>query len=293
MRARTQTKIKHHFEHIGTAIFWPSDISKILHQHRATWEAWDLSGRDVVDFLLETALLRKAEFTSAKYATVVRYVRGNPSSYRLALSLRRNSFLCHYTALELHGLAPHSGPVYANKEQSDKPEPNGLTQTGINLAFKNQQRRSTYEFQYDEHRYVLISGKNTGRAGVVRMRTHDGDDVDTTDLERTLIDIVVRPAYAGGLEKVTSVYDAAVQKVDVDHLTKLLRRLNYLYPYAQSIGFLLQRAGRLEKELTPLKKLRSEFDFFLDYGMKEPSYDGKWRLYYPASLRERTRAQSA
>lgn len=292
MRAASKTKIRHHFEQIGTAVFWPSDISKIVLHHRSAWEAWDVSSRDVIDFLLETALLRKAEFTSAKYPPIVRYLRGNPPPYRLALSLRRNSFLCHQTALGLHGLAARSGAIYTNKEQSDKPEPTGLTQAGINLAFKSQQRRSTYQYQYHEQQYVLVSGKNTGRAGVIRL-AHEGSEVESTDLERTLIDIVVRPAYAGGLENVAAVYDIAFHRVDIEHLTKLLRRLNYLYPYAQSVGFLLQRAGRLEKDLTPLKKLRSEFDFFLDYGMKEPSYDGKWRLYYPASLTRYVHAPTA
>ena len=238
----------------------------------------------MINYLLETSLLKTAEFTSPKYMSIIRYTRGQPSHNRLALSLKRASFLCHHSALVLHGLATSSNAIFANQEQSEKPEPSGLTQAAIRLAFKNQQRQSNYRFQHDEFQYVLVSGKNTGRAGVVQLKTPDGEEVDSTDLERTLIDIVVRPAYAGGLENVASVYDAAFHKVDLDHLFDLLRKLNYLYPYAQSIGFLLQRAGRPENDMKQLEELRSEFDFFLDYGMKEPSYDEKWRLYYPASL---------
>jgi hypothetical protein len=49
-------------------------------------------------------------------------------------------------------------------------------------------------------------------------------------------------------------------------------------------NFLLQRAGRPEKDLKGLEKLRSEFDFFLDYRLKDPSYDKKWRLYYHGKI---------
>src|SRR6185437_3994586 len=98
---------------------WPSDISKILSHHRATWEAWDVSSRDVIDLLLDETLIKRAEFKSAKYRSIVRYVIGTPSSHQLALSLRRHSFLCHQTALVLHGLEAPSDTIYANKEQSD------------------------------------------------------------------------------------------------------------------------------------------------------------------------------
>ena len=88
------------------------------------------------------------------------------------------------------------------------------------------------------------------------MPTGFGETLDSTDLERTLIDIVVRPAYAGGLLNVMEVYKKVAHTVDIAHLTDLLRTLNYLYPYAQSIGFLLERAGRSANEL---KKLEGNF----------------------------------
>ena len=53
------------------------------------------------------------------------------------------------------------------------------------------------------------------------------------------------------------------------------------YPYHQSIGFLLERAGLSEADLKKFLKLVTDFDFFLDYGLKRPVYDAKWKLYYP------------
>ena len=67
-------------------------------------------------------------------------------------------------------------------------------------------------------------------------------------------------------------------------MIKLLEEMDHAYPYHQSIGFLMERAGRQEKDCDKFKQLGTEFDFFLDYGLKRPAYDGKWRLYYPPSL---------
>lgn len=284
MKAKTRKLIRGHFERSGDAVFWPSDLARTLNEHRQEWDALDVRAREVTEFLQERSVLRLAEFTSSKYRPIIRYIHGNPSPYKLALSLQHNSFLSHGTALTIHNLALPQPIIYANKEQTQKPDPEGLSQTAIQTAFKNPQRRSNYVFHFKHKQYVLLAGKNTGRAGVVKMKTPEGEEVDSTDLERTLIDIVVRPNYCGGVENVESVYRSIFHKADIDHMIKLLYKLNYLYPYAQSIGFLLEWAGRPSKDLVALEKLRSEYDFFLDYGLKEPSYDEKWKLYYPSKM---------
>jgi len=281
MKPVAEKKIQKYFEKINSSIYWPSDLSTLLDRKRSDWGT-NASTTQIINFLLEKHLLKRAEFKSPKYGRIVRYFRGQLSPFRFALSLRRNSFLCHQTALVLHGFPSSSKTVYVNKEQSDKPESAArLTQDSIRSAFSRQQRLSNYQFQRENWRYVLISGKNTDRAGVIPIPTGCGETLDSTDLERTLIDIVVRPAYAGGLLNMVEVYKKVAHTVDVAHLIDLLKTLNYLYPYAQSIGFLLERAGRTATELTKLEDLRSNFDFFLDYGLKDPSYNEKWRLFHP------------
>ena len=282
MKSNVRSEIRTYFQQIETGIFWPSDLSNLVSEHRQEWGEPDLNVQQLVRFLLKEGLLLRAEFRSPRYASIVRYLRGKPSPYEMALSLRRDSFLCHRTALILHGLEQATvGTMYVNQEQRPKPAPEGITQEGINRAFKNPQRQSKYIFRYGASQFVLISGKNTGRAGVILMNAPDGAGVNTTDLERTLIDIVVRPAYAGGLKRVFSVYKEVMSRIDVDHMIGLLRTLDYAYPYHQSIGFLLERAGRPDRDCKRFKEFGMEFDFYLDYGLKRPAYDRNWRLYHP------------
>jgi predicted transcriptional regulator of viral defense system len=284
MKPQTQKKARQHFGRISNKVFSRNDLSDILDAHRPGWEALELSTIGLIEFLVHKELLKEAVFASVKYSPIVRYVRGNPSPYALALSLRKESFLSHQSALELHGLAPSGTIIYVNREQSQKPAPEGMAQGSINLAFKTAQRRSNYVFDHAGFRYVLVAGKNSGRAGVVVASIAANETGAVTDLERTLIDIVVRPAYAGGLECISRVYGESACKVDIDHMIELLKTLDYAYPYHQSIGFLLERAGRPEADCSKLRKIGTVFDFYLDYGLKQPAYNRKWRLYYPRSL---------
>jgi hypothetical protein len=285
LRSHTRKSLEAHIKRMETAVLWPSDISSLLREHRSEWGAPKTSGPKAVESLLDAGLLQIAEFESARYGKITRYLRGKPSKFALALALRRESFICHHSALEIHKLGASSNVVYVNQEQSSKAPGGDLTQASIRQAFKNKQRQSNYRFSYGEHAYVLISGKDTGRAGVTTHKTDNGELLDVTDLERTLIDIVVRPAYAGGIEKVASIYRSTDNKIKVDHLLKILEKLDYVYPYQQSLGFLLERAGYPEADLKKLERIRSGFDFFLDYDVKKPEYDERWHLYYPARLK--------
>ena len=66
-------------------------------------------------------------------------------------------------------------------------------------------------------------------------------------------------------------------------LTALLRRLDYTYPYHQSIGFYLKRAGYPESDQLLAKREPIEFDFYLSHNLKAPDFDPEWRVFFPRS----------
>jgi hypothetical protein len=217
---------------------------------------------------------------------ITRFTWGPPSMYALGVSLRPGAYLSHASAVFLHGLTEQiPKTIYVNKEQSPKPPPQGqLTQEAIDRAFSNSQRSSTYVFEYQGFRFVLLNGKNTNRLEVSQVHDPQGESVDATKLERTLIDIAVRPAYAGGVFEVLKAFRAARDRISVNTLVATLKALGYVYPYHQAVGFYLERAGMEPDKLARLKQLGLNFDFYLAHKMGPTSYSPEWRIHFPEGL---------
>ncbi len=205
------------------------------------------------------------------------------SVYHHAVSLGSNAYLCHASAVHILGLTQQRPKtIYVNKEQSPKPKAKGeLTQESIDRAFARPQRHSNYIFRIEDSRIVLISGKSTGHAGVI---DDDTTRLPVTCLERTLIDITVRPRYAGGVFQVSRAFREALDEIDIEKMLRLLNKLDYRYPYHQSLGFYLERAGANATTLESLRLFGINFDFYLDYSMANPSYDASWRVFFPLGI---------
>jgi predicted transcriptional regulator of viral defense system len=267
-------------------LFSPSELTALFSEIRREWvlpkRLTDLEFRDLA---LETKTLQEVKLTSTYPLHTARYHRGNFSGYELALSLRPESYLSHGTAAFLNGLTPTQPDlIYVNKEQSEKNNSSSLTQASLNRAFSGKQRHSKFLVTYDNTRITLLSGKDTNRLGVKQITGSQGETIELTDAERTLVDITVRPGYAGGVKTVLQSYRSAINKISIQRIVEMLQGLDHLYPYHQAIGFLLERAGQNRQSLTPLRNFELKYDFYLAHGMKKPKFDSQWRIYYPSDL---------
>lgn len=215
-----------------------------------------------------------------------RYCAGPPSPFVLAASLRKNGYLSHGTAAYLHKLIKTPpAAIYLNVEQSVKVTRNSpLSQLAIDRAFAGKQRHSRLSYENGNLKVMIVAGKNTGRLGVELSAHPAALGTKITNPERTLIDITVRPAYAGGIHQVLEAFQAAREQVSAPALALILDQLNYSYPYAQAIGFLMQRAGYRAERLEPFRLRVSQFKFHIAHGVKSPAYDDTWKLYIPRDL---------
>ena len=270
----------------GKRLFSPSDVMEFFAQIRAESNPPKSLTKDRFRALaLETAALTEVQLSATYPLHTTRYCTGKFTEYELALSLRPGSYLSHGTAAFLHGITPNQPDfIYANQEQSPKAQSGSLTQGGLNKAFSSKQRHSKFIVSYDQTNIMLLSGKHTNRLGVRQIVGAANEAIEVTNLERTLIDIVVRPGYAGGTQNVLQSFRYAHPKASVGRLAEMLEDLDYLYPYNQAIGFYLQRAGYDPESLESLRKRGQEYDFFLAHGMKNTKFDPQWRVHYPDEL---------
>lgn len=241
---------------------------------------------DFIEFLLREGIVQRVSLESLRYPGFIRYALPTASPFAVALSLRRGSYLSHASAVFLHGLTDQLPQrIYANREQSAKPESESeITQRALERAFAQPQREAHYIVSGPGYEVVLLNGKQTGRLEVGALPGPQGEPLEVTKLERTLIDITVRPLYAGGVYQVLAAYRAAKERVSIGVLLATLKRLDYRYPYHQAIGFYLERAGYDEALLGRVEQLGMELDFYLTHGLRRRAHSARWRLFFPEGL---------
>lgn len=275
------------FNAAATKVYAARELAKILVEHRKAWHlSASTKAADFIAFLTREGELRTRKLRSTYDRIITRYTWGSASPYEAALSIKPNAYLSHGTAALLHGLIKHDRQtIYFNAEQSKKPPFEGaLTQEGINRAFANNQRTSQLIYAYGRFSIVQLAGKNTNRLGVEAMPIPDIAGLAVTNLERTLIDITVRPVYAGGPVQVLKAYRAAKDRVSAERLLATFKALDYAYPYHQSIGFLMEKAGYPKSSYEQFRALGLAHDFYLAHRMEETAYSSEWRLRYPKNL---------
>ena len=235
-------------------------------------------------FLINNAALRKIEVARSTHPRVplVRYIWRDPSAYEIGLAIAKG-YLSHGSAVALHGLTDALPRlVYVNREQAAKspPDRDGITQAGINRAFASKQRSTNYICRWEDWQFGILSGKHTDWLEVSSL-VIDGRRLPVTNLERTLIDIVVRPAYSGGVYQIFEAYKKAKDRASIGTLLATLKALDYGYPYHQAIGFYLERAGYAPAQYERLRALGFKFDFYLAHDLRDKEYNNDWQLYVP------------
>lgn len=175
---------------------------------------------------------------------------------------RGEYFLSHHTALELHGIA-HTvfSTVYVAVD------------------------RAHPRFTFQGTTYWFVSTKHLfGITKTIR----SGQEVQFSDLERTVVDCVRRPDLAGGLEEILKSF-ASLPHLNGSRVLAHLERIGERSIYHR-LGFILSIVGnraRIPKEL--IRDLRDRLSmrvYYLLPGQKGGRLVKKWRLIVPENVQE-------
>jgi hypothetical protein len=278
--------IEKYFTRTEEKIFRPSKLAKIFAEERGGWGLpRSMKFKNFLELASRESPLHQVRIAFPSRPEV-RYIWGEVPLYSLMMTLKPGAFFSHFTAMFIHDLtdqAPYT--IFLNHEQ---PPPvrreSTLSQAAINAAFSRPARRSENVAAYGDYRICLLKSMGGAGVGIIEVEGFEGELIRVTNIERTLIDIAVRPNYSGGIFEVLEAYRRAKDKVSLNRLAAYLKQMNYLYPYHQVIGFYLERAGGYdESEIGTYFNFPIEYDFYLVHGIKETEreYSEKWRLFYP------------
>jgi predicted transcriptional regulator of viral defense system len=280
-------KIENYFQTLPLKSFTYNKLYTLIEEHKVGWGiSYRKRTKEIIEFLFKNNFLSKTDFFG-EHESIVIYSWKTNDDFTVIAGLKSDSYFMYYSALFLHELTQQIPKTfYLNTEHSSNAtrniNPISISQEAIDQVFSRDQRKSEHTLSLGEKKIIMTNGKNTGRLGVVQI-LNERQSFYFTDLERTLIDIVVRPVYAGGVFEILEAYRLAKGKVKVKKIAAYLKKLDYIYPYEQSIGFYLEKAGYAEEEIKLFDKKKS-FSFYLTYGIRNRSYAERWKLYYPTGL---------
>jgi predicted transcriptional regulator of viral defense system len=209
------------------------------------------------------------------------------------LHLIDRSYYSHYTALRIHGLTKQvPKTIYINQEKLPssvfgRDEDITYEQDAIDQAFKKPPRLTSNEIELLEEqcRVVMLQSAYHEGIGIVEGVFNDGGArgllLRYSDLERTMIDIVTRPFYAGGVSEVAKAFENAKDRLAVNKMSAMLKKMGFGYPYHQAIGYYLERAGYKTSLIDIFRRQSMVRDFYLTHGLDKTTYCREWRLYVP------------
>lgn len=214
------------------------------------------------------------------------------SPYELALSMFPGGYFCNLTAIFHHGLTdqvPNSVYVCHETIRAHMGNPTDISvESRVRSAFIQPHRHTNYVFNVQGHEIVTLDRERDSDYGVVRMqKSHSPCPAGSrvAGLERALVDAVVAPHYNGGITSLPAYFKSAKGKLNVEELLAVYSKLRFVYPYAQSIGFLLEHVGMREQADKVRHVYPPRHRFYLDHNAKESwNYNARWMIYYPKGL---------
>jgi predicted transcriptional regulator of viral defense system len=265
----------------GSGVYSLSDLQNLFRLKRGEWSLSSFSA--FVKKLKSLGLVERNLIDSNGVQRKKLFTMDDFDHLECAGRFFNNSYLSHHTALFFNDLTEQiPKTIYVSYELSPVAgvKKGDLVQSGIDVSFSKPGREPEI-FSFASRSVVIHASKFSGLTGVIK---HGSGKFSFTDVERTLIDSAVNPNLSGGIYNVLNIFQQGRGVYSVDKLLEYLIKLNYTYPYHQVLGFLLERSGAPEEQLSLFEKIGVRYRFYLDREITEPVLSKRWNLIYPGDF---------
>jgi hypothetical protein len=203
---------------------------------------------------------------------------------------KKHTYISHYSALywnELVAQKPTEYFISTEIQAHSNAKKNSINEGALRLSFMKGPRVTQYFGTFEGVKYYFIERAYCAQVGVIEKKIHRENKniiFHCTDIERTLLDSIISPHYSGGMGLISKAF--AKTKINISKLHKYYKELKLLYPYWQTIGFVIEIAhgsslANKWKELFGDPKI----DFYFDRNARSDwNKSDKWRIFYPKGL---------
>lgn len=246
---------------------------------------------NLIHNLQENGVVNSYKLTAKNNKTVTLYCsrkldKLNP--YEITHAMFPQGYFCNLSSIYYHSLTNQVPKAIYICTSAKRINVNTVNNDELRRAFIKPHRHTNHVYTLNDYKVIVVERARISDSGVVESRppsTLLPNTSHVTCIERALIDAVVSPQYNGGIVSVYTYFRNARDMLNMARLIKIYRQLDFVYPYSQSIGFLIDRAGMSKYASVIYKDLPPKRSFFVDHDAKTSwIYDKKWKLYYPAGL---------
>ena len=245
--------------------------------------------------LRKNSVINSYKLTAKDGKTVTMYCsrkldKLNP--YKIAQAIFPQGYFCNLSSIYYHSITnqiPKAIYICYEKKPAKWKKVNTVNNNELRRSFIKPHRHTKHVYTLNDYEIIVVERRaRISGSGVVESHppsTLLPNKSRVTCIERALIDAIVSPQYNGGIVSVYTYFRNARDMLDMARLIKIYRHLDFVYPYSQSIGFLLDRVGMPKYASVIYKSFPPERSFYVDHDAKTSwIYDEKWKLYYPAGL---------
>lgn len=250
--------------------------------------------REIVNFYIRENDLLKPLSISWSVKTDKKHIVSTSRSLDtllLGLSLYPSSYYCFQTSLYCLGITKKMPKInHLAKERPKYGKTNSdfqLTSEIVKAEFQKAAKISKRSATYNGYTFNFFEREFTGKEGIISVQNPITKEtqVQTTSLERTLLDIAIAPHHVGGFREACKLWKLiyANSQPDLSQMHAIYEKLNYKYPYWQRIGLILKN------EVSPKSAVEWKANFsapeLIFYADREPQknwdFDSEWNIGFP------------
>ncbi|MCF6172201.1 MAG: hypothetical protein L3J44_00180 [Campylobacteraceae bacterium] len=191
-------------------------------------------------------------------------------------------FFSMTTALYIQGFARYKTQLIFHSKELTKKDIHlsssniSLSQKNIVESYKNKNYRYTNNIgSFDKYHIISLSPKNTNNFGVIKY-----GEYPVSSIERALVEMVVNVHYFKSFNNLISIFKPIKNRINIKNVADILIAFDFIYPYYNSVGFLLEEIGFKKGELTSIRKNINTLDFYTERKKETYRYNKYWKIYY-------------